>query len=95
MDPESKRLLEDTFVLAKDNHRLLRAIRRHQLLSAYGKLLIWLILLISAALAYQTYLSQYVDQLLREGPSAFSSGGFDLSTTTLPGKLINSLKAGQ
>jgi hypothetical protein len=93
MDPESKRLLEDTFVLAKDNHRLLRTIRRHQLISAYGKLVLWIILILLTLLSYQTFLKPYVDSLIINGAPG-QSGTFNLSSTTPLGKLINSLKAG-
>jgi hypothetical protein len=82
-------------MLAKDNHHLLRTIRRHQLISAYGKLFIWLILVIITALSYQVFVRPYVDALMTSGVPTTQAGAFSIPTTTPFGKLINSLKAGQ
>jgi hypothetical protein len=45
-----KRLLEETKALAKDNHAMLRAIRRDQWLGFIGRIIIWLIVLAPSTL---------------------------------------------
>ncbi len=95
MDPELRRLLEDTYALAKDNHRMLRTIRRHQLISAFGKVFIWLIIIAVAAYSYLAFLQPLVNKLHIPGLSTVQSGAFGLSTTTPFGKLINSFQAGK
>ncbi len=89
MDPESRRLLEDTFALAKDNHRMLRAVRRHQIIGSFGKVFIWLIVLAIAAYSYFAFLQPLLGKLHIPWPSTAQSGVFNLSTTTPFGKLIN------
>ena len=59
MDPEMKRELEEIHALAKDNHRLLRDMRRHQMWSTYGRVVIWLIVLASTLYVYQAYLAPF------------------------------------
>lgn len=95
MDPESRRLLEDTYALAKDNHRMLRAIRRHQLISAFGKVFIWIIVIAVTAYSYLAFLQPLVNKLHIPGLSTTQPGTFGTSTTTPFGKLINSFQAGR
>ncbi|NNM83925.1 hypothetical protein HKL94_01770 [Candidatus Parcubacteria bacterium] len=90
MDPESKRLLEDIYALAKDNHRMLRAVRRHQIISAFGKVFIWLIVLAIAVYLYFAFLQPLIDKLHIPGLPAAQSGFFSFATTTPLGKLVNS-----
>lgn len=94
MDPESKRLLEQTYALAKDNHRLLRAVRRHQILDSFGKWILWLVIIAASAYSYFAYLKPILNTFVPE-LSLMQSGGLDTSTTTPLGKLINYFKAGK
>jgi hypothetical protein len=95
MDPESKRLLEDTYALAKDNHRMLRAVRRHQLIDAFGKFFIWIIVILISAYSYFAFLQPIIEKLHIPGLPTVQPGTFGISTTTPIGKLINSVGAGK
>ncbi len=63
MDPEFKHLLEETHALAKDNHRLLRSVRRHQIIELFGKWFFYLILILGGSY----YFFQYVQPLIEAG----------------------------
>ena len=88
-------MLDETHALVKDNHRMLRALRRYQLVGFFGKIIIWALVLILPLYLYQQYLGPLVAKF-----SAFSETSvpssmlFDLPTTTELQKLINSYKAG-
>ncbi|MDE2173117.1 MAG: hypothetical protein KGJ31_00740 [Patescibacteria group bacterium] len=95
MDPELKRLLEETHALAKDNHRMLRAIRRDQWFGLIGKIIIWIIVLLLPLYLYQQYLQPFVSKFTASPGTAAPSGPFGLPTTAELQKLINSYKVGQ
>jgi len=62
MDPESKKLLEDTFALAKDNNKMLHAIRRGQKWASFTRVVYWLIIIgISVGAFY--FMQPYIDQM--------------------------------
>ncbi len=90
MDPEIKRQLEEIHALAKDNHRLLRSMRRHQLFGTIVTIVFWLVILITPFYIYQQYLQPLAAKF--SAPSSANSGG-----PTFPDiqNLINSFKAGQ
>ena len=88
MDPELKRKMEEIHALAKDNHRLLRAMRRHQLFGTIITLVFWLVVLIAPFYLYQQYLQPLVAKFQVSGSST-------IPTTADLEKLINSFKAGQ
>lgn len=62
MDPELEKMIKETRALARDNHRILRSIRRHQLLSSFGRFIIWFFVLIAAFYAYEAYLKPIAHQ---------------------------------
>ena len=93
MDPELKRLLEETHALAKENHRMLRAIRRDQWLGFVGKLIVWIVVLLLPLYLYQHYLQPIVSKFSAV-PGATTTGPFGLPTTAELQKLLNSFKAG-
>lgn len=63
MDPESKKLLQDTFNLAQENNELLRSMKRSMRLARVMSILYWVFIIGSAVGAY--YLIQpYVDQVM-------------------------------
>ena len=96
MDPELKRVLDETHALAKDNHRMLRAIRRDQWIGFFGKIIIWIVVLILPLYLYQQYLGPIVSRFSAlSGTETSSSNVFGLPTTAELQKLINSYKAGQ
>ena len=69
MDPESKKLLQETLELAKDNNEMLHSMRRSQRISNIMSIVYWVFIIGSAVGAY--YLIQpYVDQLMEAYGSA-------------------------
>ena len=94
MDPELKRQLEEIHALAKDNHHLLRALRRHQLIGTFSKIAFWTILFGSSAYWYQTYLQPLISRF-QATPGAATSDLFGFPSSAELQKLINSYKAGQ
>ncbi len=95
MDPELKKILDETHALVKDNHRMLRAIRRHQWYSVISTIIIWLIVLALPLYLYQTYLAPIVSRFYPTSGTATSSAPFGLPTSADLQKLINSYTAGQ
>ena len=62
MDPESKKLLEETYTLTKENNKMLRTIRRKQKWASFMRLMYWLIIIgISIGAFY--YLQPYIYKL--------------------------------
>jgi hypothetical protein len=88
MDPEAKRMLDDMYALVKDNHRMLRAVRRHQILDTFGKWILWGIILVAGAYSYFVYVQPLINGLHIPGMSASQT-----ATTTPWGKLINYFEA--
>ncbi|MBI5139123.1 hypothetical protein HZA26_00730 [Candidatus Nomurabacteria bacterium] len=63
MDPESKKLLQDTFNIAQENNQMLRALKRSMQMARVMSILYWVFIIGSAVGAY--YLIQpYVDQMM-------------------------------
>ena len=92
MDPELKRQLEEIHALTKDNHRMLRAIRRDQWLGFIGRVLVWIIVITLPLYLYQQYLQPLVDKFSAT-PGATATGPFGFPTSAQMEKLINSFKA--
>ena len=64
MDPESKKLLQDTFALAQENNNILHSMRRSMRLQRIMSFVYWLFIIGSAVGAY--YLIQpYIEQLMK------------------------------
>jgi hypothetical protein len=62
MDPESKKLLEETFRLAQDNNDMLRSMKRSLFWSRIMRTIYWVFIIGSAVGAF--YLLQpYIDQV--------------------------------
>ena len=95
MDPELKQILEETRALAKDNNRMLRAIRREQWIGWVGKIIIWIIVLALPLYLYQRYLQPIVNQFFITSGIPATSGPFGFPTSADIEKLINSYKTGQ
>ena len=87
-------MLDETHALAKDNNRMLRAIRRDQWLSFIGKIIFWVIILALPLYLYQQYLQPFISKFSAT-PGAATSSMFGLPTSADIQKLINSYKAGQ
>ena len=94
MDPELKRQLEEIHRLTKDNHDMLRAIRRDQWLGFFGRIIVWLIVLALPLFLYQQYVQPIVDKF-SVTPGTTAPGTFSIPSSAEIQKLINSFKAGQ
>ena len=94
MDQEIKHQLEEIHALAKDNHRLLRSVRRHQLFGIVANIVFWLVILITPFFLYQQYLQPFVSKF-QATTGTTTSGPFGLPTSADIQKLINSFKAGK
>ena len=57
MDPELKSLLTENLALTKDNHRMLRAMRRDAWFGFVGKIIFWVALIVIPLYFLQPYLT--------------------------------------
>lgn len=94
MDPEVKRELDEVKALVRDNHRILRAIRRDQWIGFVSKIVFWLIALAIPFYLYQQYLQPIVAKFTTTTGMA-PSGFLGLPTSAELQKLLNSYKMGQ
>jgi len=94
MDPEMKKLIEETHALAKDNHDMLRRIRRDQWLGFVGRVIVWAIVLALPLYLYQQYMQPIVARFSSTSTTT-TSGMFGIPTSADLQKLINSFKSGQ
>jgi hypothetical protein len=94
MDPELKHLVQESVALAKENHRLLKAVRRHQIVEFYGKWILWLIVILASAYGFQVYLRPLINTY-STATGASTTGPFGLPTSADIQKLIDSFKAGK
>ncbi len=70
MDPETKKLLEETLAVAQENNAMLRSMRRSQRIASIFRAVYWIFIIGSAVGAY--YLLQpYLTQLM----SIYSGAG--------------------
>lgn len=97
MDPEAKRLLAETHALARDNHRMLRAIRRSQWISTISTIIIWVVVLAVPLYLYQQYVAPTIERISGlSGQSATTTAHlFGLPSFEELQKLLNSFKAGK
>lgn len=94
MDPEMKEIIEETRALAKDNHDMLRAIRRDQWLGFVGRIIVWAIVLALPLYLYQQYLQPFVEKF-SAATGVTTTGPFGFPTSIEVQKLINSFKVGK
>lgn len=94
MDPELKRELDAIHALARDNHHLLRAVRRHQMFDMFGKYILWALFIGASVYWVVTYLQPLATQF-SVSSGMKPSGPFGLPTSADMQKLLNSYKAGQ
>ena len=89
MDPELKRQIEEIHALAKDNHQMLRAIRRGQTFSFIASVVFWAAVLITPIYLYQQYLQPIVSKFSISA-GVTTTGPFGLPTFAELQKLISS-----
>jgi len=63
MDPESKKLLEETYSLAKENNAMLSSIKRSMLLSRVMTVVYW-VAIIGVSVGAFYFVQPYIDQLM-------------------------------
>ena len=63
MDPESKKLLEESLALAKDNNKMLHSMRRSMHVARAMSAIYWVFIIGSAIGAYY-FIQPYLDQVL-------------------------------
>ena len=63
MDPESKKLLEETFELSKENNKMLHTVRRIQKMQAFWSIL-KIVVVIGIALGAAYYLEPYFEKAM-------------------------------
>ena len=74
MDPESKKLLQETFSLAEENNKILHKMRRGQRIASVMQVVYWLIIIGIAVGAFY-FLQPYINQI-----GKFIGGsGFDIN----------------
>lgn len=93
MDPELKKQLEEIHALARDNHQMLRAIRRDQWLGFIGRVIVWIIVLALPLYLYQEYLQPFVENF-SAASGVTTSGPFGFPSSADLQKLIDSFKVG-
>ena len=64
MDPETKKLLVDTFALAKENNEMIHSMRRNQKWASLMRGLYWLTIIAISVGSYY-FIQPYVDQVQR------------------------------
>lgn len=87
MDPELKQELAQIRELAKENHDMLKKIRRDQWLGFVGRIIVWAIVLALPLYLYQQYLEPFVANFSGSA-STTTSGPFGFPTTAELQKLI-------
>lgn len=94
MDSEIRRELDEIHALVKDNHQMLRAIRRGQLLGFIWKVVLWAVVIIAPLYLYQQYVQPMLEKLSVPGTaSATNILGVPMSSVDAE-KLLNALKGG-
>jgi hypothetical protein len=88
MDPELKKLMQDNLMIARQNNAVLKAIRRHQVIGIWGKVLFWAVIIVGSAYGTQVYLRPLMETAL----SAYSPLGMPTSAEIQ--KLIDSYQVG-
>jgi hypothetical protein len=89
MDPELRQELATIHALAKDNHDMLRAIRRAQWYSFWIKVIFWTVAIVIPFLVYQHYLEPLVSNFAPSGTTETTKSSFGLPSTADIEKLIN------
>ena len=91
MEPDLRKELDELHALVRDNHRLLRRVRRHQILETFGHYALWLIVILILAYGYLVYGRPLVEKF-HANPQAAAQSLFGLPTSADLQNLINSNK---
>ena len=88
-----KRELEQIHVLTKDNHRMLRAIRRDQMYALIAKIVFWAVIIGVPIYFYQAVFKPQFDEF-KQNPTGAALNVFGLPSSAEIQKLIDSFKSG-
>lgn len=91
IDPEVQDQLDALHALVKDNHRMLRAVRRDQWIGVFAKIIVWIILLALPIFLYQHYLAPIYASLMPNQASS-TPGFFGLPSSAQLQNLIHSVQ---
>ncbi len=64
MTPEERNLLQETAELTRENHKILKSIRRGTRISAFFRTLYW-ILILGSAFGFYIYSKPYIDAIIK------------------------------
>lgn len=92
IDPEVKQELDALHALMKDNHRMLRAMRRDQWLTFIGRLIIWFVVLAVPFYLYQHYLEPIYSAIAPGHATSTTSGFFGLPSSAELQNLVHSVQ---
>jgi hypothetical protein len=97
MDEETRRVLDETRALVKDNHRMLRAIRRGQFVSMVTRIIIWVVVLALPLYLYQEYLAPTIAKIseISGVPTSTAEGLFGIPSSAQIGEMLDSVRSGQ
>ena len=89
MEPNQNDILHETYQLARENNKMLHAMRRNAFLGGIFKLIFWIALIVAPIWFYQAYLSPVVDSMLK---SINQIGGASATAQSQFAELQNALK---
>lgn len=91
MDPELRKELDALHALVRDNHRILRHVRRHQIYETFGHYALWIFIILASGYSYLVYVQPLI-QKFQVNPQGAAQSLFGLPTTADLQNLINSYK---
>jgi cytoskeletal protein RodZ len=95
MDPELRRELDEIHALVKDNHKMLRAIRRGQWFSFLSTIIVWVVVLALPLLLYQNYIAPLIKSFSESSGTPAVGAELNVPSFADLQKLINSYTAGE
>lgn len=94
MDPDLRKELDEIHALVRDNHKMLRSVRRSQTLSTLGSIVIWVLVLALPVFLYQQYFAPIINKIsnISGVSTSTTSSLFGLPTSSEAQKLLNFFK---
>src|SRR3990167_8555174 len=87
MNEDLKPLLEENLRIARDNNRMLRAIRRDAWFSLFGKILLWMAVIVVPFYFYAMYFGPLMESVSSLAPGSGVEGKGGLFGLPTPGDL--------
>lgn len=89
MDPEIRRLLEESLAIEKDNNAILRSMRHHQWMSFLTSVIFWVVIVALPLYLYRQYMQPIFDRFTTNGTN---TGTFGIPTSAELQKLLGSFQ---